>query len=447
MSCFVPFPIQTAGAADSTFTTDTTINTDQTIELGEIWTVNPDVTLTIESGTIVINHGTIANSGTIVILGIIESDGTINSTGTVDVNGGSIVNNAGTTSIDGNVTISNGGGLGINAGILNVNGTVDIIDGALGGFGTINIDGEVNIAFPGSLGNSGTMNNKAIIINNSTMFNDGTFNNEADGIININAPLGLLGNNGVVNNYGTLNSTGSITNNFGSVINNYGTFDNDVGAVIVGSDSQINNKCGAIFTNLGTLFGVDVNFEECIYNLNLFEDGDPSDDVIDLGEDARAVASTNDVSVDRVIFNWFDPNGTLAHLNVVSVSLTIEAEDAFTPNEPGNWTLEAEFSDGLDLRHTSVLEFTVLQGQTVEELLDHIDTLDISDNVKNSLKAPLNRALKLLNDDSSDNDKAACPIMDAFINHVNAQAGKSLTEEQADGLIDRSDVIKENIDC
>src|SRR5437773_8196295 len=69
-----------AEAASMTFSSNTTIGPgehEQTIGTGEIWQVDPGVTLTLSSATRLDNFGTIINNGTIINLDEINNFGII----------------------------------------------------------------------------------------------------------------------------------------------------------------------------------------------------------------------------------------------------------------------------------------------------------------------------------------------------------------------------------
>jgi len=85
--------------------------------------------------------------------------------------------------------------------------------------------------------------------------------------------------------------------------------------------------------------------------------------------------------------------------------------------------------------------------QTPSELIDFIEDLGLPSNVENSLKASLNKAQDILDDDNPKNDGAACGNMDAFINKVNAQEGKKLSTEQANDLRETAQSVKDSIGC
>ena len=93
----------------TTFSVDTIISTDAVINAGEVWVINPGVTVTIDSGV------TVTNSGTITNLGILDNVGTLENLGTIDdsyqvFNFGTL-NNRGTLTLDDLFTDYNYGSL------------------------------------------------------------------------------------------------------------------------------------------------------------------------------------------------------------------------------------------------------------------------------------------------------------------------------------------------
>jgi hypothetical protein len=99
---------------------------------------------------------------------------------------------------------------------------------------------------------------------------------------------------------------------------------------------------------------------KCHYSLNLFEDGDPSDLVYDLGQEARAVAETDDPVVTEVTFRWNNPSGDTVDIEIVPLSLTGQAESTFAPNEVGTWTVIADFGNGVVIQETLDIDFMVI---------------------------------------------------------------------------------------
>jgi len=69
------------------------------------------------------------------------------------------------------------------------------------------------------------------------------------------------------------------------------------------------------------------------------------------------------------------------------------------------------------------------------ELSENIDTMSLQKDITNSLQVKLDTALRLLDDENEHNDVAAINSLQAFIDTVNAQRGKKISEEDADYLV------------
>jgi len=99
--------IQDAHATTTIFATDTTITTDVTIGGGDLFQINPGVTLTIiNAGVTITNFDTINNFGTINNAGTIINAGTINNNiiaTIILVDGGSIINLFGVGTINNDI--------------------------------------------------------------------------------------------------------------------------------------------------------------------------------------------------------------------------------------------------------------------------------------------------------------------------------------------------------
>jgi uncharacterized protein YjiK len=81
------------------------------------------------------------------------------------------------------------------------------------------------------------------------------------------------------------------------------------------------------------------------YSLTLYEGSNPSDGVINLGEDITAKAITKNNDITSVKFRWIDPSNNVARTNTVNI-VSGEASNTFTPNQVGTWKVVAEFSNG-----------------------------------------------------------------------------------------------------
>lgn len=70
-----------------------------------------------------------------------------------------------------------------------------------------------------------------------------------------------------------------------------------------------------------------------------------------------------------------------------------------------------------------------------EQLIDEVVGLNLQQGIENGLVAKLEAALRVLDDLNVNNDVAAIPLLEAFINVVEAQRGKQISTTDADALI------------
>ncbi len=75
------------------------------------------------------------------------------------------------------------------------------------------------------------------------------------------------------------------------------------------------------------------------------------------------------------------------------------------------------------------------------ELIDNVIALDLRNGISTSLDAKLDAVVKALDDVNANNDVAAVNALNAFINAVNAQAGKEISLADADSLIAAAQAI------
>jgi len=96
---------------------------------------------------------------------------------------------------------------------------------------------------------------------------------------------------------------------------------------------------------------------EFTYSLNLFEGTQESDGAIDLGQEVRAVAFTDDPSVVKVIFRWKDPSAVSAQTTETPPA---PAQDTFKPGQPGPWEVVADFGNGKEVHKPLDVKFLVI---------------------------------------------------------------------------------------
>lgn len=96
---------------------------------------------------------------------------------------------------------------------------------------------------------------------------------------------------------------------------------------------------------------------------------------------------------------------------------------------------------------SSLSTFAVVQNSSpqvlVEQVIAQVESLDLEQGIENSLNSKLESALKVLDDFNDNNDVAAINSLESFINAVEAQRGKKISEEDADALIEAAlDIIE-----
>jgi hypothetical protein len=257
-------------AASMTFTVDTTIDESATIAEGEIWTIQPGVTLTINSGISVVNNGSILNSGIIDSAGTIENFGEFESS---DDNGSNPLEGK----VNSTGTIFNRSGATID---VSMRGIFTVLDGSLENYGEITTGSPstgilINIATFTNLAdglvtieNLGTLSNHG----GGTFTNEGMIENQSGGLLRnaVASPSSRFNNSGVISNSGTLENTnsfdnvGRVTNTSGGLLDNGSFFNNRNGGTLenlsggeVDNSGTLANQNGGIINNAGDLTNSD----------------------------------------------------------------------------------------------------------------------------------------------------------------------------------------------
>ena len=107
------------------------------------------------------------------------------------------------------------------------------------------------------------------------------------------------------------------------------------------------------------------NNNQFTYALKLFEGSEESDGLIDLGQQVRAVANTNDPGVHKVIFKWTDPSAVIARTMEVPLDSTGQAQDIFELSQQEAWIVEADFGNGHVLQKNLNVTFFVIPESPV----------------------------------------------------------------------------------
>ncbi len=83
----------------------------------------------------------------------------------------------------------------------------------------------------------------------------------------------------------------------------------------------------------------------------------------------------------------------------------------------------------------------------ITSLIGFVQTLNLSHGIANSLDAKLQNALEALDAANAGATTSACNRMNAFLNHVRAQSGKAITEEQAGQLTASAQQVRAALSC
>jgi hypothetical protein len=102
----------------------------------------------------------------------------------------------------------------------------------------------------------------------------------------------------------------------------------------------------------------------------------------------------------------------------------------------GVHTIQLIVNDGLVDSVPDEVVVTVIEPVELWDLLaQDVTYLKLQHGIENSLLAKLDAAIQKLDDDNDNNDLAAINSLQAFINAVEAQSGKKISEEDVDDLI------------
>jgi PKD repeat protein len=163
---------------------------------------------------------------------------------------------------------------------------------------------------------------------------------------------------------------------------------------------------------------------------------DAGDDMTLLVDETGAFDGSGSYDVDGAIvsYSWDFGDGSAAASGVTATHPYAVA---------GTYTVTLTVTDDDGSTGTDTLTVTVLTpSEATEDLIDVVDDLDLPEGTNTSLVSKLEGAIAAL---EGSQYNAAINKIEAFINEVEAQRGKALTDEEADTLIALAEWIIANI--
>lgn len=319
--------------------------------------------------------------------------------------------------------------------------------------------------------------NSSIIHNFGVLFNFGVFNNTNTGTIN---------NSGTIENDCAGIIIGSITGNppvdtcndqpvalDQSVTTDINT---SVSITLVATDPDGNSLTFSIVSppSHGVVFGTGPNL---VYtpaanyegsDIFTFKASDGKLDsnvaivsiIVEAGNNAP-IANNDEATTDEntpividILANDIDPDGEILSLSVSTIpangTVTINPDSTVTysPNVgfSGTDSFTYVISDGSGGTSTAIVTIEVLPTSSpsdmINELKETIDDMNLPPKIMKNLNARLDASLASL---EKGQDNSAKNHLNTFINYVEAQTGKSITEEQALLLIESASNIRDSI--
>ncbi len=460
---------------------------------------NFGVIITTIKGVISNDHSTFNNSGKIDNSGFFFNTGVVHNFGIIVNNYGAKLQSVGLVNsgtIDNLGDFHNFGEFVNNlGGIVNDSSTGTITNeqfstitnfGTISNSGTISGYGEVDNGSTGTISNSGAIDIGPILNNSGMLDNFGTISNSRT-IFN-NSPTGTISNSGTISNLGTIYNHSIIDNQCGAVYSGKPLVGNPINntCIVTTTTSVISSLNPSMFRQLVT-FTATVSPNTATGNVTFVIDGvSKSTDNLSGGQ---ATFSLSALTVGSHIINVLysgDKNDAISTGNLTQMvnkiptttilssssnssifGQTVTFTAKISPkNITGNvrFVIDGSFQTSIKLLDdTAVLSVSSLSvgqhkvtalysgdnifmpsnsspisvtietpAQATQDLINVINQMNLPHNLTQKLDTKLKEVVNYLN---SDNNKLAIKQLNTFINEINAQTDKKITQDQTKQLI------------
>ena len=149
--------------------------------------------------------------------------------------------------------------------------------------------------------------------------------------------------------------------------------------------------------------------------------------------------SRSDQPPSRRAFIYID--GVMYDLNDFVSDDTWHLTRALEINDLGQILMEANLEGGFG---TTFLLLTPSAVDSIEGLIELVGSFEIHHGIEHGLVVKLEHAIEAI---AAGDPEGACDLLQAFVNQVNAQTGKKITDMQAEELLEAAEQIRGVLSC
>ncbi|MDP2728906.1 MAG: hypothetical protein Q8O55_00260 [Dehalococcoidales bacterium] len=156
--------------------------------------------------------------------------------------------------------------------------------------------------------------------------------------------------------------------------------------------------------------------------------------------DGSGSSDPNAAAGDSIVsYSWSINSGALILSGITPVLTVAQINTLGVGVHPVSLTVTDEFgSTGIASTTLSIIATPADPQEMTEDLIGVVSSLGLPQGIENSLTSKLSNVIKSLGKGQTD---AAINQLNAFINEVQAQSGKKLSEAQASDLVDKAQDI------